>query len=169
MKPLLGLREHILALACVPCDSWFSNPTHSHTPSLMGSNCGWHHQPGSLARELHMLGHGMACSRAAAALPLGLSQRLGPQSFSSFLQTPIQMELSEVTQEDRWEERQGETEADEAEKHVLVCPLSDLVSNPTAAFQEVFVRALNTALGAHSTAVQVPRGPRLLSWCADCE
>lgn len=40
-------------------------------------------------------------SRAAAALPLGLSQRLGPQSFSSFLQTPIQMELSEVTQEDR--------------------------------------------------------------------
>lgn len=30
--------------------------------------------------------------------------------------------------------KDGETEADEAEKHVLVCPQSDLVSSPHSCF-----------------------------------
>lgn len=75
----------------------------SHSLTDVGSSCGWHHQPGSPS-----LGEASAClvmgwrgGRAAATLSLGLSQRLGPQSISSFLQTPVQMELPEVTQEDR--------------------------------------------------------------------
>lgn len=76
-----------------------------------------------------MLGHGWRGSRAAAACLLGLSEVRASCSAHSY--RPLyRWNYPKSLQVKQQRERQ-ETEADEAEKHVLVCPQSDLVSNPS--------------------------------------
>lgn len=61
--------------------------------------------------------------------------------------------------------KDGDTEADEAEKHVLVCPQSDLVSSPHSCFPGSVCAGLNTVLGALApVAVQVPHEARVAFW-----
>ena len=175
MKPLLGLRERILALACVPCDSWPSPqplPVNKTPPTVTLPHwCGqqlWLAPPARLpwlGGGLRVLGHGMAwqpscCSSASGAFSEVRATVLQPIPADPYTDGTIHSWV-----------KTGERERQERRRQMRLKSMSWFALSLTwwavltAAFQEVFVRALNTMLGALAhVAVQVPREAQVAFW-----